>query len=446
MKKTADEEEKKEENEEEAEKPSVLEWTKEEEDYEEKKAGRYLCESPLFTDGQNIYVISTEREIKITKKEEEDLEEDRKDLNIIKWNLEIYDGESWEFKNSIELKLDIKVRGLDDIVSEAEEKETDNIKQIRESFSMENITNCSFVTNGSKLLVGENKRWHIYDLEDCKWTFDLKLTNDSWGFDNVTNTFWEVTSSQELKSFKIPALKTVESSDESSFKGIIEYINSKVDEVQQLQTMKDKFGKSTAKSIFQNLRKRAEEQKKELKFGVKTRPEYSRFLLMNILKEGSKELIRVAEKINPQSAVGEDKFSIYRGSYSTTISSTFFNELLNAIEKSIPLFVKKEKKSSNILEQYNLYMLFILLRTSMMCLSKLNLNLSTVLGDKNDYDRFLKIIERHISLIVSKEKLEYTYENGKNYAELETLWIAIQNECRALWPFASALFMNPLVT
>lgn len=295
-----------------------LEWTKSGSDDEEKKAGRYLCESPLFTDGSHIYVISTEREIKVTKKEEEeDLDEDRTDLLVKKWFLEVYGSEDWSFKESIEIKLEIKVRGLDEVVSEAEEKETDNIKKIRESFRMENITSCSFTTNGNNLLVGENNRWHSYDLKEHKWTFGINLSLSSWGFDNVTNTFWELTNNQVLQSFKIPAFKRTETKGNTGSKGIIEYINARVNEVQNLQSVKDKIGKTTAKALFKNLNKRTEAQNKPSHLDIQAKPKYSRFLIMNILKEGSKDLIEHAEEVNPNAPVNFDKLELFRGKYTS---------------------------------------------------------------------------------------------------------------------------------
>jgi hypothetical protein len=307
--KTLDEEEEKKEE----SKTPVLEWTKEEDDDEEKKSGRYLCESPLFTDGHNIYVISTKREIKITKKEEEpELEEDRKDLIISQWNIEIFDGETWQFKDSIDLKLDIKQRGLDEVISETEEKETDNIKRLRESFSMEHIANCSFATNGHRLLVGEKKNWHIFDMKERKWTFNLTLTSNFWGFDYMTNTFWEITGEGAVKSFKIPSFRRIETG-ESSSKGIIEYINSKVEEVQHLQTMTTKIGKTSAQTLFKNLLKKAEDQTKTIQYEVKSKSEYTKFLIMNILKEGSKDLITLAESVIPQRPVDNEKLNLFRG-------------------------------------------------------------------------------------------------------------------------------------
>mmetsp|Transcript_42068 Transcript_42068/g.48789 ORF Transcript_42068/g.48789 Transcript_42068/m.48789 type:complete len:351 (+) Transcript_42068:1001-2053(+) len=251
------EEEKKAEEKEEDEKTPdgpKLGWTKTESD-DELKEGRYLCESPLFTDGRDIYVVSTEREVKVTKKEEEDLDEDRKELVVKKWNLEVYDGHTWKFKQSYEIKLDVKVKGLDEQISDAEEKEIESTKLVRESFGVKTIAYCSFATNGTKLLVGENKRWHIFDLTTSKWQFNLILTTGNWGYDYASNTFWEITCEPQVKSFKIPAFKRLDTGLKQS-KSIIEYINSKVNEIQGLQTVKDKLSMKTPKTLFKTLIKK----------------------------------------------------------------------------------------------------------------------------------------------------------------------------------------------
>ena len=53
----------------------------------------------------------------------------------------------------------------------------ENIKKLREAFTMENITQCHFATNGIKLLVGANNTWHIFDIETGKWSFDKDVIN-----------------------------------------------------------------------------------------------------------------------------------------------------------------------------------------------------------------------------------------------------------------------------
>jgi len=167
-------------------------------------------------------------------------------------------------------------------------------------------------------------------------------------------------------------------------------------------------------------------------------------LILNILKEGSKDLINIAEKVNPNGPVDMSKLELFRGSFSTSVTGAFFSELLKAVENSIGLLGKKEKKSANILEQYDFYMILILLRTSMMCLSKLNIPVSTVLYERSDFDRFVNIIEKHISVVVSRQEVDYTIEDSKYKEELTCLWKAIESECRTIMSFCLSLVYESL--
>jgi len=167
-------------------------------------------------------------------------------------------------------------------------------------------------------------------------------------------------------------------------------------------------------------------------------------LILNILKEGSKDLINIAEKVNPNGPVDMSKLELFRGSFSTSVTGTFFSELLKAVENNIGLLESKEKKSVNILEQYDFYMILILLRTSMMCLSKLNIPVSTVLYERSDFDRFVKIVEQHISVVVSKHEVDYTIEEGNASEELSCLWKAIESECRTIMSYCLSLVYESL--
>ena len=217
-------------------------------------------------------------------------------------------------------------------------------------------------------------------------------------------------------------------------KGIIEYINSKVKEVQDIQSVENKVGKFTPKTLFKTLLKKPEEHK-ENAFGVTTKPQNSLFLIMNILKEGSKDLITIAEDINPNGPVDPNKLELFRGSFTTSVTNTFFTELIKALKESVSLINRKDKKAVNILDQYNFNMLLILMKTSMMCLSKLNINLATILYNREDYDQFLAILEKSVNKIVSKEHPEYEFEPGDKHDELKCLWDSIENECRSIMAF-----------
>jgi hypothetical protein len=433
------EEDKEKEKEKEPAKPK-LEWTHNEEEEDDKRNGRYLCESPLFTDGKDFYLISTMREIEIIPKEEENLDEDRKELRVKAWNLEVYDSNTWEYIKSVEIKLDVIERGIDEILSEKQEKERAMIKEVREQF--ESICKCNFATNGTKLLVGANHKWHIYNLETQEWTFDVPLTGDSWGYDYVTNTFWEVNSLPQVKSFKIPALgKRVLTESASVKKGIIEYLNSRAKKVRASQSIKNKLTKRTPKTLFKRLMKK--EQEKELNLGETSDRTSSLFLILNILKEGAKDLEEKAEDINPQGPIDSSKLELFRGSFSTSVTSSYFCELVNSLKDCIHL-IEAKKTSATILEQYNFYLLLISLKAAMMCISKLNIDLSTILYEKDDFDQFVKVFEQSVSRLVSKEHPEHVFEDCDEKEELECLWNSIETESRTIMSYCLSLVYESL--
>ena len=84
----------------------VLEWTQEDEEYEF-KIKRHLCASPIFTDGVDIYVISNIGKDKTSF--DHDKSSDKNKNETTNWNLEIYDGITWEFKKSVEIILNLDI-------------------------------------------------------------------------------------------------------------------------------------------------------------------------------------------------------------------------------------------------------------------------------------------------------------------------------------------------
>ena len=84
----------------------VLEWTQEDEEYEF-KIKRHLCASPIFTDGVDIYVISNIGKDKTSF--DHDKSSNKNKNETTNWNLEIYDGITWEFKKSVEIILNLDI-------------------------------------------------------------------------------------------------------------------------------------------------------------------------------------------------------------------------------------------------------------------------------------------------------------------------------------------------
>lgn len=79
-----------------------------------------------------------------------------------------------------------------------------------------------------------------------------------------------------------------------------------------------------------------------------------------------------------------------------------------------------------------------------MCLSKLNIPISSVLYERNDFDRLVKIVEQNISVMVSKDAIDYTIEDGSAHDELQCLWNAIENECRSIMSYCLSLVYESL--
>ena len=198
-------------------------------------------------------------------------------------------------------------------------------------------------------------------------------------------------------------------------------------------------------TLFKKLLKNdVEEESKGPTFGLTTKSEYSQFLILNILKEGSRALLTLAKSINSNDPVNEKKLELFRASFSTSVTAKFFVELLDSIERSAELIFEKEKKASNIIEQYNFYMLLILLHASIVCLNKLDVSITSVLYHKNNFERLAKIIDKKISLMISKEAIDYTIEEGNAHEELQCLWNAIENECRSIMSYCLSLVYESL--
>ena len=218
---------------------------------------------------------------------------------------------------------------------------------------------------------------------------------------------------------------------------IPEYLKHKFKEIAKCQTAPNKIIKRTPSELIKDLMKNDDEQdpqeeSKGTTFGLKEKSENSQFLILYILYEGSRELMAFEKCINSSDPVNEKKLELFRGNFSTSVTAKFFVELLDSIEGLVKLIFEKEKKSINMVEQYNFYMLLILFHTSIVCLKKLNIPLSSVLYRRNNFERLITIIEKNINVVVSKGIIDYTFEEGESHDELQCLWNAIESECKSI--------------
>jgi len=127
--------------------------------------------------------------------------------------------------------------------------------------------------------------------------------------------------------------------------------------------------------------------------------EASIFLLLSIISNGSQDLVWNIKNVNKESG---NKLDIYKQKFGTTVSSTFYLELAKGLEQSVATILN-EKLHSNIVQQYNFYLLLNTVNSSMMLLNALNIPLSTILYEKEDYDRFMKAFDKTVSFVISNE-------------------------------------------
>lgn len=123
------------------------------------------------------------------------------------------------------------------------------------------------------------------------------------------------------------------------------------------------------------------------------------FLLLSIISNGCLEL---QSKIKNVLKNNGDKLDIYKSTYGTSISSTFYIELAKGLEQSVAT-INSEKLHSNLLKQYHFYFILNAVNTSMMLLNALNIPLSTILYEKEDYDWFMKAFDKTIAYVISNE-------------------------------------------
>ncbi len=71
---------------------NILEWSKDSFEEEKDKAGRYLCNSPMFTDGNNIYLVAQWKHMATEDGDESSEQEGEKELKVHRIKVEIYDS------------------------------------------------------------------------------------------------------------------------------------------------------------------------------------------------------------------------------------------------------------------------------------------------------------------------------------------------------------------
>lgn len=143
---------------------------------------RSLRETPLFTDGTNLYVISTHY-----IKAEIDSEEPNLDALEKTYSIEIYDPVSLELLQTLKLDLDAGEAGTS----------PDDVELLRNILSPKLLDEVVCATNGKTLILGKGQDAFVFSLETGKrYPERLSFTFKLGGYNNFDSRVWGLDSYQ----------------------------------------------------------------------------------------------------------------------------------------------------------------------------------------------------------------------------------------------------------
>jgi hypothetical protein len=209
---------------------------------------RVIDSTPLFTNGTHLWVIvkyvqfsqkeqNQEEEAKLKEKkkqknkpkanertkESEKGNNDQYNFTVVRYEVEMYDSETWEFVKSIQLyfepeNIEIERNEMDRTMSKLDFEE---LRQIKEDISQLKLTiNCQeeaeviWWINNNILIMIESEKFHFFDMKTgrrFKETIDISEEIDpncsTVLYNYSTNVFWYLNSNDkdypQLKSFSI---------------------------------------------------------------------------------------------------------------------------------------------------------------------------------------------------------------------------------------------------
>lgn len=213
-------------------------------DGNEKSSYRTVKSTPIFSDGEYLYIIA--QYVKMVEAE----------IIIDHFELESYSIEDW--KNVHNVVLDLTPENLEGKIPEKESKileESDMLKGFLSNTHSENklVNAC----NGETLITSLNGKMFFFDLKTGKrYTDTLDIPNTSGGYDYQTNTFWfydENNYKPVLKSFKVDGFKSKVELANSDTKSISEIIKQRTSEVLESQRSEHKAPPRNLESFLKKL-------------------------------------------------------------------------------------------------------------------------------------------------------------------------------------------------
>ena len=338
---------------------------------------RTLVETPLFTDGKHIYVISTYVIEGAYEKEE------------VGYEVEAYCPDTWKCIKSF--KLILEPEQDQNISNEASMKIVEETEMIKNCLLQSSILKSYCATNGQTMTFTQNGKMFFFDLETgLRYPETIEVPKTDGGYNYLTNTFWHYNSSAKnptLKSFKIDGFKNVIEDSSETVLNLSEAIKSHTKLVVEQQKSKTKPQQRNLEGFLKKLGSRSKPKFSESDIKTNESVSLSLYLWMYIVGRGWEELDKIMQKWAGDIMDKETKLnlqsSMFRSKFWVSISSTFISELLDSLEY-FNQFVDEEMNDENILEQYQFMWIIKLAHRFITSLEKLNLTLDEIINDETE--------------------------------------------------------------
>ena len=357
---------------------------------------RTLVSTPLFTDGSNLYLISTY------------VVGDPYSKNEVGYDVEVFSPDTWKWIKTIRLLLDPEE--CPDLTQDKLNSISQETAVVKHFLSQNNICRCICATNGKVMAIAKDGKMFFFDLDTGRRYRDSVNTPiTEGGYDHLTNTFWYYKPNSTittLKSFKVEGFKSTDELHEIASLNIADIIKKQTSRILE-------ENKQNCKSVprkFETFLKQFGSKNKTLCLNENIYNESSStslYLLMSTIGKGCEEIDEIVEKMDSlYSELIDERFEIqtqlFRSKYGVSVTEGFTYEIITAIER-VNDFLGSDINDWNISELYQLLWIVKLTQRFILTIQRLNLTLSSIIEDSAIAANFVSLLSKIVIKVTSEE-------------------------------------------
>lgn len=362
---------------------------------------RTLGYTPLFTDGQHIYVIATYIKIKDDSEEYSGFE------------VETYCAKTWKSVNSVRLSFEPEEQP--NSTPEQEAKVVEDSETAKSFFDQDQLCESTFATNGKVMAVARHGKMYFFDLETGVRLRDrLDVPNSYGGYDPLSNNFWFYKDSEYkpiLKSFKVEGFKSREELTEVTAKNVVELLKQRTQKTVEEQKGASRVAPRSLESFLKKLGNKSNEESAPAEARENDNVHPSLYLIMYRGCEQVDTTMSELDSLYPDLVKERLKCQsdLFRSQYSVTVSATFVEEIVKALE-SFSTFTDETMTDENVIEQYQFLLIIKLVHRFINTLDRLSIKLIDIVEDQAIRTRLNESLTHIVSKLaesgIEQEKLQ----------------------------------------